>query len=257
MIVSEERERERLLTWLRKHFFLRRSPRTMLSLILLATGGAGFAASFTMLRCGVDSMAFRYPLAVLLAWGVFLLLVRAWAAQEAAHFREDEHLGDFEFTPENFKKPVRENGPLAERKQKRDRDRGWGWLDWLDLGDLFSGELEGFLFGIAAIVVLAAFVGAIATLAGLIGEAEVLIAELFLDAVLLSAFSKRLSRLKPQWWVAGVLRQTIWPVLLTACTLMFAGVFLKGIVPEAKSIGGVWRHYHPAPMPAVPQLERE
>ena len=100
-------------------------------------------------------------------------------------------------------------------------------------------------------------VGLVVTLAGLIGQAEVLLAELFLDAVLLSAFSKRLSRLKPQWWVAGVLRQTMWPVLLTACTLMAVGFMLQGLAPDAKSIGGVWRHYHPLPIPAIPQLERE
>ncbi len=253
MIVSEERERERLLTRLRKHFASRRSPRTMLSLILIATGGAGFIASFIMLRCGVVHMAVRYPLAVLGAWGIFLALVRAWAAREADHFREDEHLGDVAQTDDLSRGSSRMDGPLAERKCKRDRG---GWLDWLDLGELFSGELEGLLFGLLAIVALAVCAGAVGTLAGLIGEAEVLIAELFLDAVLLSAFSKRLSRLKPQWWVAGVLRQTMWPVLLTACTLMFAGVIMEKIVPDAKSIGGVWRHYHPAPVPAVPKLER-
>ena len=86
--------------------------------------------------------------------------------------------------------------------------------------------------GIAAAVLIARFAGAFVTLAGLIGQAEILIAELFLDAVLLSAFSKRLRRLKPQWWVAGVLRQTMWPVLLTAFTLMVAGFLLQGLVPE-------------------------
>ena len=106
-------------------------------------------------------------------------------------------------------------------------------------------------------LLIALFAGAVVTLAGLIGQAEVLIAELFLDAVLLSAFSKRLRRLKPQWWVAGVLRQTMWPVLLTACTLMAAGFLLQRLVPDAKSIGAVWRHYHPALVPAGPQLERE
>jgi hypothetical protein len=132
-------------------------------------------------------------------------------------------------------------------------NRGWGWLDWLDIGDVFSHDAEGCLAGIVVIVVIAIFVGALLTLAGLIGQAEILIAELFLDAVLLSAFSKRLRRLKPQWWVAGVLRQTIWPVLLTACTLMAGGFLLQGLAPKATSIGGVWRHYHP---PASSELER-
>ena len=120
MIFSEERERERWLTRLRKHFAARRSPRTMLSLILIATGGAGFIASFIMLRCGVVHMAVRYPLAVLGAWGIFLALVRVWAAREADHFREDEHLGDAALREEVSRGPRRMDGPLAERKRKRD-----------------------------------------------------------------------------------------------------------------------------------------
>ena len=45
--------------------------------------------------------------------------------------------------------------------------------------------------------------------------------------------------------------------LLTAVSLMAGGIVFQKIAPGAKSIGGVWRHYHPAPVPAVPQLERE
>ena len=200
-------------------------------------------------------MGVRYPLAVLFAWGIFLALVRLWAAREAAHFRVEEHLGNAALTDEILHEAKSTPEPRTGRRRKG--DGGWGWLDWLDFGELFSFEAEGCLVGIAAAVLIARFAGAFVTLAGLIGQAEILIAELFLDAVLLSAFSKRLRRLKPQWWVAGVLRQTMWPVLLTACTLMAGGFLLHRLAPEAKSIGGVWRHYHPAPVPAAPQLECE
>ena len=111
--------------------------------------------------------------------------------------------------------------------------------------------------GIAFVILAVALVGTLATLAALIGEAEVLFAELFLDAVLVSALSKRLRRLKPRWWVVGVLRQTIWPVALTAISLMIAGFLLQRSFPNARSIGGVWRHDQPAPPAGIPQLERE
>lgn len=80
-------------------------------------------------------MAVRYPLAVLGARGIFLALVRAWAAREADHFREDEHLGDAALTDDISHEPGRKDGPLAERKRKRDRS---GWLDWLDIGELLE-----------------------------------------------------------------------------------------------------------------------
>ena len=125
------------------------------------------------------------------------------------------------------------------------------------MGDLFGGEIEGCLAGIAFTILAVAVVGTLVSLAGLIGEAEALFAELFLDAVLISALSKRLRRLKPRWWVAGVLRQTIWPVALAAISLMIVGFLLQLNYPNAKSIGGIWRNDQPAPPAVIPQLERE
>lgn len=55
---------------------LRRSlPRVEMSLILAATGVAGFVASFAMLHLGVWRMRIRYPLAVLFAYAVFIVLL--------------------------------------------------------------------------------------------------------------------------------------------------------------------------------------
>src|SRR3954464_6309785 len=65
-----ERERRRLLKSL--------NPRLHMSMILLATGSAGFLASFAMLAGGIGAMWRRYPLAILFSYAVFLLLLRLW-----------------------------------------------------------------------------------------------------------------------------------------------------------------------------------
>ncbi len=61
-----------------------------MSLILAATGAAGFVASFVMLHLGVWRMWVRYPLAVLFAYGVFIVLLRVWlflhGRQSRGHF---------------------------------------------------------------------------------------------------------------------------------------------------------------------------
>ncbi len=255
MIHEDEKVRERLLVQLRKHFAIRRSPRATMSAILMATGIAGFVTSIAMLKFGIVQMGVRYPLAVLFAWGIFVALVRAWAARESAHFRMEEHLGD----PMHGERIPARGKITHERRSKRrgGDDSIWGWVDWLNLTDLFDAEAAGCIAGVAVMILITLVAGAILTVAGLIGGAEVVFAELFLDAVLITALSKRLRKLKPRWWVAGVLRQTMWPVLLTAFSLTAGGIILQKIAPEAKSIGGVWRHYHPAPEPSVPQLERE
>src|ERR1051325_9223462 len=62
-----------------RRLLLRRArPRVLMSLILAATGAAGFLVSFALLHMGVARMWLRYPLAVLAAYGVFLLLLRIW-----------------------------------------------------------------------------------------------------------------------------------------------------------------------------------
>ena len=53
-------------------------PRLQMTLIVALTGASGLLASFLMLRGGLDTMALRYPLAVAVAYGAFLLLLWAW-----------------------------------------------------------------------------------------------------------------------------------------------------------------------------------
>lgn len=51
-------------------------------LILWGTGMAGFLLSFLLLRAGLSAMWLRYPLAVGLAYGVFLALLRVWLSYQ-------------------------------------------------------------------------------------------------------------------------------------------------------------------------------
>src|SRR5262245_48307719 len=63
---------------LRNRLLRTRWPRLQMSAIAALTGASGFVASWVLLAFGLDSMALRYGLAVLVAYGAFLLLVRIW-----------------------------------------------------------------------------------------------------------------------------------------------------------------------------------
>ncbi len=65
--------RERALEWLRAHS----SPRLLMSMMLMTTIGSSFLASVQMHQWGVVPLV-RYPLAVIVGWMVFLLLVGVW-----------------------------------------------------------------------------------------------------------------------------------------------------------------------------------
>jgi hypothetical protein len=75
-------------------------------------------------------MGLHYPLAALFAWGIFLTLVRFWAAREAAHFPAEEQLSDAAL--EDDSPPLGESVLIPEDCWRRKSSRGWGWLDWLD-----------------------------------------------------------------------------------------------------------------------------
>ncbi|MBC7543697.1 MAG: hypothetical protein H7338_13300 [Candidatus Sericytochromatia bacterium] len=64
----------------KKHLALRFFLRMHMSLILLVTGVGGFVTNRLLLRMGMPSMALRFALAVLVAYGIFLLCVRLWLA---------------------------------------------------------------------------------------------------------------------------------------------------------------------------------
>ncbi|HKV13351.1 MAG TPA: hypothetical protein VJ725_34740, partial [Thermoanaerobaculia bacterium] len=70
--------REELIEKVKKRLERHSLPRLQMSLLLALTGATGFLSSFLLLKLGVHSMALRYPVAVALAYGVFLLLLRIW-----------------------------------------------------------------------------------------------------------------------------------------------------------------------------------
>lgn len=92
-----ERERGEALGRLKSFLQRRGAPRAQMTVIVAATGSAGFLFSFLMLRVGLRTMWLRYALAIALAYGVFLLLVGAWLAlqrrKRAARERSRSHGG--------------------------------------------------------------------------------------------------------------------------------------------------------------------
>jgi hypothetical protein len=86
-----------------------------------------------------------------------------------------------------------------------------------------------------------ALVCAVGMVAGLILEADSLLAEVLLEAVLISALYRRLRLLEPRWWLAGAVRQTRGPVVATMVFLMALGFIVQLYAPGAKTIGAVWK----------------
>ena len=196
----------------------------MLALILILTGLIGFLISFLLLRAGVVEMWQRYPLAVAGAYGGFLGLLRLWVEVERSRFdpRVGEIERDLQNTAEGGEKVRHNSGPRSS------------WLDWLDFPDFSVFDLDE---GCLPTILIGVLVALLALLVSAIAAASGLIAEVFLDAFIVSVMYRRLRIAAKEHWLGTAIRKTWWTALLTAGLLAIGGLCLEKLAPGSRSIG--------------------
>lgn len=215
------RWRDRARHGLKGYFERRGFPRVMLSIILLATGLAGFGISYFLLKAGLDQMAIRYPIAVFGAYGLLLLLLRLWVEWERHSFDATDPVLE-----EDLQKEPPGDMVVVDRRDQR------SWFDWLDVSsglDFDDGCLPalilGLLLGLCALVI-ASVVGA-----------PVLIAELFVDIFLTTVLYRRLRRASDEHWLSTAVRKTFLQVLGAAILLALLGLVFDLAAPNSSTFG--------------------
>ena len=212
--------------WLLRHDL----PRVHMTLIVTLTGLVAAGLSFLLLRAGWESMWSRYALAGLGAYGVFLLLLRAWL-----HFQQHRR------------------SALRQLDVRDGLDAGCDVAEiTLDLlpsakgprstGSEIAGSLDLEELGLLILAVVAAGLGLVVC-GYVIWTAPALLAELLVDSFLMAGVYRGLRKRDPSHWWQGAFRKT-W---LSAAAVIFffsvAGLALQAAVPEAHSIGAVVRHW--------------
>lgn len=230
----------------------------MLSLVGV-TGLAGFVASFGLLHAGMRSMAARYPLAVLIAYIVYLALLRVWLARfrlRAATTRGTSSLdlGNLDVVQvpwENLWSPRAPETPefggggqFAGAGASRDfgaagagaAPKPPGATSSSHGGGGFHVDLdEGALLALVVVAVIALLVLGVAVY--VVWIAPTFFAELILDAGLAAGLYRQTKGLQRRPWVVSALRQTIVPALLVAVLLAIAGGVMQSVYPDVASIG--------------------
>lgn len=226
-------------------------PRLQMSLLVSLTGGAGLLASFLMLHAGLSSMTWRYPLALLMAYTVFLLLLWLWLRTRAEDWADlpdpgfDISLpggrtlpnwpsgggGDFGGggASASFNAPVPtpsgSNGLLDSTTD--------GLADGLgSAGDVLDADELAI-----PLLVLALAVGLALSSLYVIYSAPTLFAELLLDGALTATLYRRIRSIERRHWVATAVRRTVWPFALTALLLAAVGWGLQSLAPQAHTLG--------------------
>lgn len=262
-------ERERAVEEVRKELVRRGWPRVQMSLILLLTGVSGFLVSYALLHAGLTLMSVRYPLAILAAYTVFLLLLRFWLFYHGDRSRArdaDVDLvdvgvdggldllgsvgrggggGDFKLGGGGDFAGAGAGGSWGEGGTSAASLSGGGGGGG---GGSFLGKLDFDSDDLGALVLVLIALGLI--LAGLVAAfyvvyaAPALLAEVALDGLLMTGLYKRLQKVERRHWLETAIRRTLLPVVIVTVLFGVAGYLLQRAAPEAHSIGGVWSHFN-------------
>jgi hypothetical protein len=215
-----------LVTAIRERLRRAAFPRLQMLIVVTITGLSGFLGSVVLLHFRVHAMWLRYGMAVALAYGSFLLLLRLWMDREG-YFAD----GVSDLVGRGASNPPYESGG-SRAGEKGDLSL----LDWLDFDvpDLEGLVILAFLVAIASALFACAYV---------VYSAPSLFAEVLVDGVLSAGLYRRAREVERPHWVQSVLRKTLIPFAIVALFFVVAGWVSQIYAPEATSIGGVLRHH--------------
>jgi hypothetical protein len=229
--------RSQLIERVHRHLEERDWPRFMLFLMIAAAGFAGFIVSYGLLGAGMDSMALRYAVAGTTGYAAFLALLGVYVIWKRGGGEVEGDLFDAasEFDvrfPGSSSTPTyfsggQSGGGGASSSWGSGSSGSSGGSSWFD-GDVDFGWV---------LLVLAAAAAALLAVTYIVWTAPALLAEVLVDAVIVSAVSKRLGSIERRDWTATAIRQTWLPAAIMIGTLAVAGWALQKAAPETKSIG--------------------
>jgi hypothetical protein len=248
--------RQELVHQLRDRLLRESAPRLQLGFIVSLAGLAAFLSSVATLKLGVPWMAVRYPLAVVCGYATFFLLIRWWIAwqrrfDEAALNSTPDAVDVLNVTDlAGLRLPTRgaPDVPLfaAGRGGGAGASVNWGTASTAasppspaaKSGFDLDLDLDDAWWAVIAVVCVAG--GAVA-IGYVVYAAPVLLAEVALDAAVVSTLYRRLRQEDVSHWAMTVLRRTWMSALALTVLAAIGGYALQQMAPEAQSIGGVVR----------------
>jgi hypothetical protein len=220
-------------------------PRIYVSVILALTALAGFLSSFCLLQFGIRAMWVRYPIATMIAYGVFLLLLAIWLWLQHRDLHIGDSVLDFISHPDGRAESLHfggggdfSGGGAGGTSVNSDTSVSSGFSTG-GSGHSFGFDLdleEAWLIVLAIVALLA---GVLACLY-IVYIAPALLAEILVDGALVAGLYKRIKPNEERHWLRGAVRQTCVPALLVGVFLAIAGFALQKVVPAAITIGDVF-----------------
>lgn len=199
------------------------------SLILLFSIFVGWLIDFGLLKVGLRTMAVRYVLAILAAYGGFLLGVYIWieysGIREYVQIRAAENL-------------VGDDVPRIQRER---RENYYGLEALLDP----TGCLMGFEGCASMMAVLVALVILFYFLGGYIYvNAASFFADIVLELLLAAGLLKGIKRYESGGWMSSVLNSTYWSLVYTITIALLFAWWAHMFYPTAVTLPDVIAQWH-------------
>jgi hypothetical protein len=244
--------RSELVSRLADHLSRTNAPRLQLMTILVVAAAAGFLSSVLLLWSSVDAfdrMPLRYALAALCAYAVFIGLIRLWIAlhRPATRIDVEPDLADAldvaaDLLPSGTSQPGTASVFTGGRGGGGGASSQWssGIAGHSNSGGRSSWGIDLDLDeGIWLVVAAVCAAAGLAAVAYVVYMAPVLLAEVALDAAIVSALYRRLRRDEHGYWLTTVLRRTWVPAAILVVFAFLTGFALQQAAPQARSIGAV------------------
>ena len=231
-------------------------PRLQMMLLVGLTGCAGFLTSYTLLHSGLHTIWVRYLLAMVVAYGAFLLLLWLWLKWPKTSW--SDLLDPTDLIPSRggggggislptggggnfggagasaaFEAPAQAmSAPLLDPGNLIEPSSGGSDL----VGDAVGAVADSDEFAIPLMVIVLVLTLLLSSL-WVIWSAPSLFAELLVDSALSAGLYHKLRQIPRRHWLETAIRRTIWPFLITTVVVVATGWGMNHLVPEAKSIG--------------------
>ena len=205
-------------------------PRFVILLILVVAGLTAFGFSALALNAGVDDMAVRYFVATMVGYAVFLLLIRVWIALRRSK-------ADIADVPDISHLPSDGEVFGGGRSGGAGATESWGQAAESVTGIDAPDADEAWPLVLAAVVLL----GGVLAMLYVVYLAPVLLAEVALDAALVTGIYRKLRKKDAGHWLGSAVRHTWLPATIAGVCIAFAGLVLQWAQPTARSIGDVFR----------------
>lgn len=246
-----------------------------MSLMLATTIGCAFLTSVFAHKAGLMSPLVRYPMAILIGWGVFLLLLsawvwqlrraQAWAVSSRQQRRNRSSTGDgvswptgdssSPSIPSNWVGDGGQFGGGGASESFADVSGQTEASNFLEGGEipLRGGHSSGGLdvdvdFGDDAIGVVVLLIGIVVVAAAVFGvafyavySAPTFFAEFLIDGGVGTWLYKRADVAHRPDWLTTAVRRSVLPVVILLAMFIGLALVMQHVAPGATTVGEAWR----------------